>query len=296
MKNLFRRLTRQVEQTPSTTRVRDIVASVLGSYSTSVLNIGARWGDAGAWWRIDPVASTIGFDPDPAECDRLNALCPSSRTERYLPLALGARETQATFYTTAEPACSSLYPPDEALSRRYPQLKVTQVASQSTVQLTPLDAWWEMEDRPSVSFLKIDTQGSELDILKGAQSLLGGCLGCEVEVEFSPIYKGQPLFSDVDTFLRANGFVLWRLKDLCNYSENPGDGEGRLYWANAVYLRDYRTLGQSDEEWRKTMILSVLLEALGDRAASTACLKQALQGLGEPAPEPTLLQPSEMPT
>ena len=264
-----------------------MVAGVLGSYSTTVLNVGARWGDAGAWWRIDPVASSVGFDPDPQECERLNALSSSPRTERYIPLALGAEKREAVLYETKEPACSSVYPPDEALKKRFPQLGVIETVKRHSVELTPLDEWWLSEERPHVSFLKIDTQGSELDILKGAQSLLTDCLGCEVEVEFSPIYQGQPLFSDVDSFLRERGFVLWRLNDLCHYSETPEvPGErGRLYWANAVYLRDYRTLGTSDEEWRKTMILAVLLEALGDKAAARSCVKQALQGLGDASVE-----------
>lgn len=262
----------------SRTPIKDMVAGILGDYSTAVCNVGARWGDTGAWWRIEPVASAIGFDPDPVECERLNALCPSPRTERYLPLALGSEQGDATLYITREPACSSVYKPIEELSERFSELEVIRVEQTQKVRLTPLDTWWEAEERPSVSFLKIDTQGSEFDILHGAQNLLGDCLGCEIEVEFSPIYENQPLFSDVDTFLRAQGFVLWRLNDLCHYSEKPRtSGEkGRLYWANAVYLRDYRSLGQTERDGYKGLILSTLLEALGDHAAAHACLTQSL--------------------
>ena len=45
--------------------------------------------------------------------------------------------------------------------------------------------------------------------------------GVEVEVEFSPLYVGQPLFADIDTYLRRHQFVLWRLGGLTHYSEDP---------------------------------------------------------------------------
>lgn len=265
------------------TPVRDLVADILGRYSTTVLNVGARWGDPGSWWRLEPVANLVGFEPDPVECARLNQAAQSNRRERYLPLALGAEKREATLYQTALPECASIYPPLEKLASRFPQLEVIRADGSSPVQLTPLDAWWEEEERPHISFIKLDTQGSELDILRGAENILVDCLGCEVEVEFSPLYQNQPLFSDVDQFLRERGFVLWQLKDLCSYSERPASGEkGRLYWANAIYLKDYTSLGNTEEEWRQKMILSALLEAVGDVAAARSCLTQALQELAEP--------------
>ena len=54
-----------------------------------------------------------------------------------------------------------------------------------------------------VDFIKLDTQGSELDILHGAGSLLDNCSGLQLEVMFSPLYEGQPLFADVDAYLRC---------------------------------------------------------------------------------------------
>jgi len=106
--------------------------------------------------------------------------------------------------------------------------------------------------------IKLDTQGSELDILTGAINALRGVIALEIEVEFNPIYTGQPLFADVDTFLRRHGFVLWRLEHLVHYgfsSESShydvsecqwfDDREvgfmaqgGQLFWGHAYYLRE----------------------------------------------------------
>ena len=76
-------------------------------------------------------------------------------------------------------------------------------------------------------------------------------------MEFNPIYQGQPLFADVDTFLRKQGFVLWKLTNLVHYGRNGENniemGEdrihydhqsqvfkkygGQLYWADAHYVQ-----------------------------------------------------------
>ena len=64
--------------------------------------------------------------------------------------------------------------------------------------------------------MKLDTQGSELDILRGAVRAWD-VRHLEVEVAFNEIGDGAPLFGEVDSFLRANGFALWRLRDLVHY-------------------------------------------------------------------------------
>ena len=60
-----------------------------------------------------------------------------------------------------------------------------------------------------VDFIKIDTQGSELDILEGSLDFLSRTVGIEVEMEFVEVYKGQPLFDEVNSFLTRNGFNLF---------------------------------------------------------------------------------------
>ena len=62
-------------------------------------------------------------------------------------------------------------------------------------------------------FVKLDTQGTELYILEGMQHTLKRAIfGVEVEVEFIEMYKNQPLFNEVDIFMRKLGFHLFDLK------------------------------------------------------------------------------------
>ena len=60
----------------------------------------------------------------------------------------------------------------------------------------------------SIDLLKIDTQGSELDVLKGAGDLLNNTSYIECEVEFVPLYKDQPLFQDIEDYLKSYNFKL----------------------------------------------------------------------------------------
>lgn len=221
----------------------------------TLVDVGARWGVHGRWAALGDHAHIIGFDPDPEECERLAATGPAN--VRYVPLGLAETEGLRTLYVTKQPACSSLYEPIPALVTHYPAL--AEVVTTHTVEIPcrPLDAALRDLDVAHVSAIKLDTQGSELDILKGGIEALTHCALIDVEVEFNPIYSGQNLFCDVDRFLRDQGFVLWRLETLAHYPvENVPTAHaqmllhadpapqavaqvsnGQLFWAQAQYVR-----------------------------------------------------------
>ena len=90
--------------------------------------------------------------------------------------------------------------------------------------------------------LKIDTQGSELDILRGAGKLLDDTLAVELEVEFAPQYQDQPLFADIDQFMRSQGFMIRGLRRTFwrHAAESPNAGGGQLVHGDALYIRRER--------------------------------------------------------
>lgn len=58
-------------------------------------------------------------------------------------------------------------------------------------------------------FMKIDAQGAELNILKGAQALLAGsCIALHLELFVIPLYKGIALLDEVEEYLMKFGFVM----------------------------------------------------------------------------------------
>jgi len=209
------------------------------------VDCGAR-GQAGKrFLRVFRRAQYLGFEPDAAECARLTAR--KKKRRRYFPAALGGREETRCFYLTQSPACASLLRPNPAVVNRFldcaPLFEVTE---QREVRTVTLDGYLRSEGVTRVDVLKLDTQGSELDILRGAERFLGeGVLAVEVEVEFAPLYTDQPLFGDIDQYLRGHGL---RLFDLARYRgrrttlTRDQRTRGQLLWGQALYLRDHEQL------------------------------------------------------
>src|SRR5438105_4406586 len=59
-----------------------------------------------------------------------------------------------------------------------------------------------------VDFLKLDVQGAELMVLQGGPATVAAAAVVHCEVEFSPIYAGQPLYADIHRALADHGFAL----------------------------------------------------------------------------------------
>lgn len=221
-----------------------------------IVDVGCRWGFADAFPLDADDLRIFGFDPDQEECERLRARYAEHKVE-IVPLGLAGRPGIRTLHFTRQPACSSLLKPIEALTQDYPALNCAQKERCFEVETTTLDLWSRAIDLKWVDYLKIDTQGTELEILRGGESLLSGVRALEVEVEFNPIYEDQPLYSDVDHYLRQQGFILWQFTNHVHYSRYPektpllgDDGVcfnenirierprygGQLFWANAHFI------------------------------------------------------------
>lgn len=221
------------------------------------LDVGCRWGFAQKFLAAKDQFQIFGFDPDPEECERLEKYY-EDESVTIIPMALAHVAGIRTLFVTQEPACSSLFQPDPALTENYPALACARQVSTKEIETTTLDLWAAKNKVAIVDYIKIDTQGSELEVLKGGIGALQAVRCLEVEVEFNPIYLGQAVFSDVDSFLRSQDFVLWKLNNHVHYShdgapESPiavdqifyDDAQmvkhtvygGQLYWANAHYVK-----------------------------------------------------------
>jgi FkbM family methyltransferase len=162
----------------------------------------------------------------------------------YFPVALGRGLETRTLHITSSPACSSLFVPNHAFFGRFldcgPLIEVTRTFE---IQTVSLDSYLSEVGVPHIDFIELDTQGNELDILQGAANLLSeGVVGLKVEVEFSPMYLNQPLFSDVDGYIRKFEFMLFDLSRHRYRRKNyPRDmrTRGQMLYGHAFYLRDY---------------------------------------------------------
>ena len=195
------------------------------------------------------VGRLFGFEPDPQACARLNEKY--GKPHRFFQNFVGDGRP-ATFHETNWAPTGSLYAPNSRLLEKFQNLAelVTPVATHA-VNTTRLDDIAEIND---VDFLKIDVQGSELSVLQNAMRTLSSALVVQVEVEFVELYQGQPMFADVDTFLRAQGFQFHTLADVGSRAFKPMAPQGNLnggfrqfLWSDAIYVRDWMHLESLSE-------------------------------------------------
>ena len=93
-------------------------------------------------------------------------------------------------------------------------------SSRKEVEMRPLDSFLCSPLKPP-DLIKIDVQGFELEVLKGAEKCLSSCEILLLEVSFYKIYRNSPLAHDVIAFLRERGF---RIFDICTYAQRPYNG------------------------------------------------------------------------
>ena len=224
-----------------------------------VLDAGCRWGFGPQWEALGEYVRLIGFDADGEECRRLEERYAGRLDTTFVPVALGSERGRSAFRHFAEPAVGSLYAHDPRwlLSMAMPREGDT-LQEVADVDLETVDDWCAEHAVEHVDALKLDVQGHELEILRGASSCLTNVRTIEAEVWLNPVVTGVPLHGEIDAFLREHGFCLWRLDDQAHYPVIDGEGapgsvqhmepyghaqiqvqlpSGFLCWANAHYVR-----------------------------------------------------------
>lgn len=208
------------------------------NYPLVLVDVGASGGLQQHWRAAKKHLKVIGFEPDEREFVNLER---ADSNVTYLKTALYKEKTYLNFYLTKKQQVSSIFKPNKELIDKFPEKDRFDIVSTSKIKVDTLDEQLKIHNISGVDFIKIDTQGSELYILQGAiDTIRDYVFGIEVEVEFVELYKNQPLFSDVDSFIRKQGFQLFDIQ--CAYwkrtiGKDYGKKKGQLVFGNTLYLR-----------------------------------------------------------
>jgi FkbM family methyltransferase len=209
----------------------------------TVLDVGAAMLESPSYQSLVDAkrARLIGFEPDADACKKLNDTF--GEPHRFYPYFVGDGKP-AIFHETNWGPTGSLFEPNTLLLEKFHHLSevVTPVA-QHPITTVRLDDIAEIDD---VDFIKIDAQGSELNIFKNAAKILDRAVLIQTEVNFLEVYKGQPMFSDIDAFLRKHGYQFHDFPGMGSRSfkpvmspQHPFQGFGQRVWADAFYVRDW---------------------------------------------------------
>ena len=210
--------------------------SILGKINKNKIffvDVGAAGQLFPSWKKIVNLLYVIGFEPDKDAFEKLKKKINNSQGEVY-NTALSNSKSLKKIYCCLDSEKSSLYRPNFDFLKQFKNPERYSIKKIQTIKTDTIDN----QKINNADFLKLDTQGSELDIIKGGKFFLRKCLGIEVEVEFQKIYKNQPLFGDINNILEKNGFefVDFTEKTYWSYSNDNLAGS-KLIFANALYLK-----------------------------------------------------------
>jgi len=211
----------------------------------TVVDAGASRGQFAlfALWRFQH-ARIICFEPLPEAVGVARQVLPADRVDLH-GLALGASSVHTSLHVSAQDDSSSLLPIGREQVDVFPG---TQEVRQVTVRVDRLERYLSRDiARPCL--LKIDVQGFELDVLKGAGSSLDVVDEILVETSFVELYDGQPLAHEVVSYLASRG--LW----LANVSGISRRADGQAVQAEFLFRRPPHSESRSAEHLRATNAL-----------------------------------------
>jgi len=204
----------------------------------TVIDVGANDGGYGSLLRGGGYEGAIlSFEPLEAEHARLSEAARADPTGRWFVhprAALGAEHGEIEIHVAGNSASSSILPMLETHAKAAPESRYVGVQKVPVRRLD--EVRHEVLDRalsgPGRILLKIDTQGYEMPVLRGAEKLLRHIAGVQLELSVTPLYEGQVLCVDMMAWLRERGFELWNLI--------PGfidPGSGRMLQFDGVFFR-----------------------------------------------------------
>lgn len=216
-----------------------------------ILDIGAAYVEEPEYQSLIDAgrARIIGFEPDQEECNFLNQKF--GPPHRFFPKFIGDGQP-AVFHETNCAVTGSLFAPNTPLLEKFQNLaEVSVLVRQHQIKTTRLDEINEIDD---VDFIKIDAQGSELSIFKNGMRSLSKTLLIQTEVEYVELYKDQPMFADIDIFLRKNGFQFHAFHGTGSRCFKPlifngeiNAGLRQALWSDVLYVRDWMCLENLSE-------------------------------------------------
>jgi FkbM family methyltransferase len=179
-----------------------------GVLPKTVIDVGANVGQfAVASAKLFSGVTVHSFEPNPACVDTLRGNVKSLSNIAVYPLALGEKPGEVDFNVNSHSHSSSVLSLSEHHKEAFPEAR--EVGSVK-VKMTTLDEVLGSSALPAPVLLKLDVQGYEAQVLKGAPQLLRRVDFVIIEVSFKPMYRGETLFIDLVQLVETFGFRFLR--------------------------------------------------------------------------------------
>lgn len=172
-----------------------------------VVDAGARYGLHPSWNDLRGLVDFHLFEMEQDEATRLTVKYRDDARIHVHPIALYSCDTTLKFRIREHKALNSIFEnnSDLLISQDYFVQEFT-LHEEREVEARSIDSFFQGQP---VHFLKLDVEGAEYELLKGATDILQrSVLGVRSEVLFAPVYLDAPLFGDIHRFMLQQGFEL----------------------------------------------------------------------------------------
>tara|TARA_B100000315_G_scaffold257895_1_gene308313 strand:+ start:491 stop:1486 length:996 start_codon:yes stop_codon:yes gene_type:complete len=226
----------------------------------TIVDIGAAGGLQRRWQNLEPHIRSILFEPEPKSFIELNDN--SIANFKVLNTVLSNKKGHINFNICTKSEVSSVYKPNLSFLKLFHHSERFTIEKSLDLETNTLENELENNEINEIDFIKVDAQGHELNILEGAGSFLSGTIGIETEVEFAPLYIGQPMFDDVNQYLKNKSFDLvdlkryyWKRKTFDHFLQD----KGQLIFGDALFLKSPESIYSSFGANQKKIIRAIVI-------------------------------------
>jgi FkbM family methyltransferase len=197
-----------------------------------IVDVGANSGQYAQSTRYDLGyrGKIVSFEPMSAVFSVLERISRPDKQWDVYQYALGDENDYQTINISENSHSSSLLSMLDSHLNAAPQ---SIYIGSETIQVKTLDSVFEDLCSESKNiFLKIDTQGYESKVLKGAENVLDNIHTIQLEMALVPLYDGELIFVDMCQYLQEKGYTLIGLE--------PGFGDnvsGQLLQVDGIFHR-----------------------------------------------------------
>jgi len=218
----------------------DILRNLVETSTPVILDVGANIGQSidklkGIW----PEAELHCFEPLPEQYKELEYNARLYDNTYTYNVALGDVNNPKKFYVNKHQNMLSGFYNLNPTSKDSIALNQPETAHDNfldnetiTVDCVTLDKWAHYHKIDYVDIIKMDTQGSEPEILTGAVQTLARTNVVITELMFYDLYTKKNSFYDIESVLLPLGFELF---DIGYISKNPMTG--RTDWVDVIYRK-----------------------------------------------------------
>jgi len=221
---------------------KKVIRELVHEEKPVIFDVGAHKGESIQYFlNLYPNAKIHAFEPDPASYAELSKKYAKSSEIVLNNLALSSSVGQKTFYQNTISHTNSLF---RVNSESQDSISLQEAKRNENIDgyykgfnhsievgTSTLDQYCLQNELKNIDLLKLDTQGSEDEILSSGIEILQRTNVILTEICFFDYYEKSLSFYEVEKIIHPLGF---RLYDISEISKNPMNG--RTDWVDAIYL------------------------------------------------------------